>query len=203
MRGKQEKSKEEEKGGGANKQKLPKAFHSTQGCSARDTWVTVHSIPIITCKSLCGNLLPLFYDLQSRHMGCDHVYSYTHWTGVWALPSFSVISQLVIGCKVSVCQHALKEGEVCMCVLPVLPWCCWLLLLFNTLSGGTTTVLTAGFICVSVCVLCRISASCFWLVFRKRLSGNGLLWESEPGEPSTVSQPLSWPSSSDILVKKQ
>lgn len=58
MRGGQEKSEGEKKRGTP-----PKAFHSTLECSAQDTLVTVHSIPIITCNSLCGTLLPLPYDL--------------------------------------------------------------------------------------------------------------------------------------------
>lgn len=91
--------------------------------------------------------------------------------------------------------------------IPVLAMWCSLLgwwLLFNTLMGGTTTVLTAGlFSLVSGCSrLAWGSWFWFWLV-KKRLSGKGLSWgpreESEGGEPSTVSHPLSWPSSSDIL----
>ncbi len=91
--------------------------------------------------------------------------------------------------------------------IPVMIVCCTLLgwwLLFSTLMGGTTTVLTAGlFSTVLGCPrLAWGSWFWFWLV-RKRLSGKGLSWgpreESEGGEPSTVSHPLSWSSSSDIL----
>lgn len=91
-------------------------------------------------------------------------------------------------------------------VLPVLPCVSptagWLLLLFCTLIGGTTTVRTVGLLgSVSGATHATRGSQFLLLSAMKRRSVKGLLlWPeaSEAGELSTVSQPLSC-SSSDIL----
>lgn len=91
----------------------------------------------------------------------------------------------------------LKVTKIIKCQLPVFAICFSTFNLFSILIGGTTTVQTAGL----ASELAEVLVSGFSLVSSaKPFSKKGLSWpeESELGEPSTVSQPLSC-SSSDIL----
>lgn len=85
--------------------------------------------------------------------------------------------------------------------LPVFAICSSAFNPFSSPIGGTTTVQTAGL----VSALEAGTSSVFWCVSStKLLSANGLACpeESDVGEPSTVSQPLSC-SSSDILQQER